>query len=51
MPEIKGQNLKNEIGSRRIAVVDTGSSDDSGLAYIALFVGLPPTEPRPPETP
>ncbi len=37
--EIKGQTLAAEIGSRRIAVVDTGEGDDSGIAYIALFVG------------
>jgi hypothetical protein len=42
--EIKGQNLPAETGSRRIAVVDTGTGDDSGRAYIALFVGPPPTK-------
>ena len=38
-PEIKGQTLAAEIGRRKIAVVDTGEGDDSGIAYIALFVG------------
>ncbi len=38
-PEIKGQTLAGEIGSRRIAVVDTGEGDESGIAYVALFVG------------
>ena len=33
--EVKGQILPDEIGSRRIAVVD------SGVAYVALFVGPP----------
>ncbi len=37
--EIKGQTLAAEIGRRKIAVVDTGQGDDSGIAYIALFVG------------
>ena len=37
--EIKGQTLASEIGSRKIAVVDTGEGDDSGIAYVALFVG------------
>ena len=37
--EIKGQTLAAEIGSRRIAEVDTGEGDDSGIAYVALFVG------------
>ena len=37
--EIKGQTLAAEIGSRKIAVVDTGEGDDSGIAYVALFVG------------
>jgi hypothetical protein len=36
---IKGQTLATEIGSRKIAVVDTGEGDDSGIAYVALFVG------------
>lgn len=49
--EIKGQTLRAEIGSRRIAVVNTGRvdqegrADQSGLAYIALFVGPAPPEP------
>jgi hypothetical protein len=51
VPEIRGQNLPDEIGSRRIGVVDTGSGDDSGRAWIALFVGPPPTGPRSPEKP
>ena len=38
-PEIKGQTLVAEIGRRKIAVVDTGEGDDSGIAYIALFMG------------
>lgn len=37
--EIKGQTLAAEVGRRKIAVVDTGQGDDSGIAYIALFVG------------
>ena len=37
-PEIKGQTLAGEIGARKIAVVDTGEGDDSGVAYIALLV-------------
>ena len=37
--EIKGQTLEAEIGSRRIAVVDTGEGNDSGIAYDALYVG------------
>lgn len=51
VPEIRGQNLPDEIGSRRIAVVDAGSGDDSGRAYIALFVGPPPAESRSSATP
>ena len=38
-PEIRGQTLTAEIGRRKIATVDTGEGDDSGIAYIALFVG------------
>jgi hypothetical protein len=49
VPEIRGQTLRDEFGSRRIAVVDTGSGDDSGRAFIALFVGPLPTESRSPE--
>ena len=41
VPEIKGQTLAAEIGRRKIAVVDTGEGDESGIAYIALFVGPP----------
>lgn len=37
-PEIEGQNLAAEIGGRKIAVVDTGQRDDSGLAYVAILV-------------
>lgn len=44
--KIKGQQLTAETGSRRIAVVDTGAADDSGKAYVALFVGPPPTKAR-----
>jgi hypothetical protein len=44
--EIKGGVLSAETGSRRIAVVDTGGVDQSGRAYVALFVGPPPAEAR-----
>ena len=37
--EIKGQTLAAEVGSRRMAVVDTGEGDDSGIAHVAIFVG------------
>ncbi len=37
--EIKGQTVAAEIGSRRVAVVDTGEGNDNGIAYIAIFVG------------
>ena len=37
--EIKGNPLPAEMGSRRIAVVDTGRGDESSSAYVALFVG------------
>lgn len=44
-PKVKGKTLSAEIGSRRIAVVDCGwvdkdgKVDQSGIAYVALFVG------------
>lgn len=50
-PKVKGKTLSAEIGNRRIAVVDTGrvdqdgKPDQSGIAYVALFVG-----PAVPET-
>ena len=46
-PDIKGQTIDSEIGYRGIAVVDTGSADNS-IAYIALLVGpaLPASEPN-----
>ena len=37
--EVKGQTLAAEIGRRKIAIVDTGEGDESGIAYVALFVG------------
>lgn len=37
--EVEGQTLASEVGSRGIAKVDTGQGDDSGIAYVALFVG------------
>lgn len=49
--EIKGQTLAAEIGSRRIAVVDSGRVDDSGIAYVALFVGPSVTNTRPSHKP
>jgi hypothetical protein len=38
-PEIKGQTIDAEIGSRGIAVVDNGAANKYGTAYIAFFVG------------
>ncbi|MCP4096738.1 MAG: hypothetical protein GY748_10895 [Planctomycetaceae bacterium] len=42
-PEITGQTIDAGIGSRGIAVVDTGGVNEYSTAYIALFVG--PTLP------
>ena len=36
---IKGQTISAEVGSRTIAVVDTGGGDENGIAYVAFFVG------------
>lgn len=38
-PEITGQTIDAGIGSRGIAVVDTGAVNYYSTAYIALFVG------------
>ena len=38
-PEITGQTIDAGIGSRGIAVVDTGGVNEYSTAYIALFVG------------
>ncbi len=38
-PDIKGRTLAAEIGSRRIALVNSGKVNEEGIAYIALLVG------------
>lgn len=45
-PEIKARTIAAEIGSRRIALVDSGKVNEEGIAYIALCVGPGLTTPE-----